>query len=159
MATSKKEQMTPAQYEALRVGYAQSFEFDPYNLSEEQEHQVIEAMAAENIVAPSTKALAGTSEINPSHVNAAELVEAPKGKATRGKGKKPVASIGNLDDSIRQVLVSAAQQGAQVGDLAGAVFNHQLVTNRDAVIAGSLADGLIQSDYAGMTVQDFLLTM
>lgn len=158
MATNKKEAMSQFQYEELRRGYAENLGFKLDSLSQEQEHQLIEAMAADGIFAPSTKALPG--EVNPSNGNGVEIVTATKGKAAnRGKGKKPAASVGSLDASIKQALVSAAEQGGQIGNLAGAVFTHQLITQRDAVITDALADALIPSEYAGMSLEDFLPTI
>jgi len=153
--------MSQSQYDELRRGYAENLGFKSDNLTEEQEHQLIEAMAADGIVAPLTKALPG-GEVNPSNGNGngVEIVTTTKGKATtKNKNKKPSASIGNLDDSIKQVLVSASEQGLNVGELAGSLFIHQAVTRRDEVILDSFADALIPSKYAGMTVADFLSTV
>jgi hypothetical protein len=161
MATSKKnQQISQSQYEEFRKGYAESLGFNPDSLTQEQEHQVIEAMAADGITAPSVKALPG-SEVNPSNGNGAEIVTATAGKAAgKGEGnKKPPASLGHFDDMINQSLVGAAKQGKGIGKLVGGVFVHQLLEGRDEVIEGALSDSMISSEYAGMSVESFLSTI
>jgi hypothetical protein len=163
MATNKKtQQITQSQYDEFRKGYAESLGFNPENLTAEQEHQVIEAMAADGIAAPSTKALPG-SEVNPSNGNGAEIVTATKGKATNSKrnvaSKGTTAGAGSRNSTIKQLVLNEVDQGREVGTLMAAGFAFGVDESYNANLDEFAAGILTRPSTAGKSIEDFLQTI
>lgn len=139
----------------IRAGYAQSLgfvtkesDYKEGHLSQEQEHQIEEAMCEGGFGALLVKqnALAPTTSNIPNIGNSAKVV----------KGKK---STFNTDSQIEAFLKHQKKQGDEIAELGVQAFNYGFSTTFADRMSETLLQGLEVSSFAGMTEEqltDFL---
>jgi hypothetical protein len=152
---SKNQSLSAQQYNILRAGHAQKLGFDINNLTVDEEHQLVESMAAAGILRQDIKALSG-SEVNPSVGNIEVSVNEGVKSATAKKSRRGAASTASRDADINRVLTQTAQQWDLLGNLAADVAATAYSNAFDAKLTEFIVDVLPGSQYTGMSAADFL---
>jgi len=157
---SKNQQpMSAQQYNTLKAGYAQKLGFDIDKLTADQEHELVESMAAAGILRQDIKALPGSGEVNDGIPNTGNIeVSLHEGvkSATAKKSRRAAASTASRDADINRVLVNTAQQWDQLGNLAADVAATAYSNAFDSKLTEFIVEALPGSQYTGMSAADFL---
>jgi len=156
---SKNQTMSEQQYNKLKAGYAQKLEFDINNLTVDQEHELVEAMAAAGILRQDIKALSGSAEINPSVGNIEVSVNEGVKSATAKKTRRTAASTASREADINRVLVNTAKEWDQLGHLAADVAATAYSNAFDTKLTEFIVEVLPGSKYTGMSAADFLSSL
>lgn len=130
MANKKAPQkMTIEQYNQIRRGYAESQNFDPDNLTEDQAHELDNLMEADRIFPPKPNALALPGAVNesdnPTAGNSGSLApteEVKPAPAVREATANRTVSVAARESDIDRVLANVAREGDRAGAFAGEVF-------------------------------------
>lgn len=149
-----------SQYNQVRAQYARSLGFDPENLTEDQLHQVEEALSRDGVLNPNAKALPG-GEINPTAGNeVGTLTKTTKGKATSKKRNAAAdgstAGAGSREASIKQLVLHEVEQGREVGALTAAGFAYGFSETYNGTLDNFFAGALNKPSTSGQSIEDFL---
>jgi len=171
------KQMSLQQYNTLKAGYAEKLGFDLDNMTADQEHELVELMAADGLSLPATKALPASESVPTVHIlhteqkgeingtisnNGSGDISQVNGSKSASKssntkrGRRGAASTASRDSDIHRMLTTTAQEWDHLGNLAADVAAVSYSNAFDSKLTEFIVEALPGSQYTGMSAADFL---